>query len=58
MCVCFPVSVNECVCKCVYRGGVVKWGTGESTGLSLVPAILWQSSSRLLAKDYTWEEGF
>lgn len=27
---CFPVSVNECVCKCTYRVGVVKWGTGET----------------------------
>lgn len=37
MCVCFPVCVNECVCKCIYRGGVVKWGTGETNGAESCP---------------------
>ena len=36
-CVCFPVSVNECVCKCISRAGVVKWGTGETNGAESCP---------------------
>lgn len=50
------MSVNVWVS--VYTEGV--WqsgGKGKPVGLSLVPGISWQSSSRLPAEDYTWEEG-